>query len=188
MDADFAMFQELLNNSKTEEGVWARFYDRSVKTEQIGKDGLPVFENRTFVEIRTKNNTTDIYDQPADQEKIKRFPVEYQRYKIEKKQNDNGSPINQFAFLDAAQIDSLRVRGIFTVETLAELPDDKAKDLNITTERNLAKKFLDNAKDNKALVEWEKKEAEYTAEIEALQKKIAKLQAKLEEMATASKK
>lgn len=173
MDADFSMFQDLLNNSKGEEGVAARFYDRSVKTSKIDDNGMPVFENVTYVEIRMKDNNTDVYDQPADKEKIRRFPLEYQRYQLERKQIKDGTPLNQFAFLDAAQIDTLKVRGIFTVEALAELPEEKAAQLNVVREYELAAKFLANAKDNKALLEWQEKEKAYQDEIKKLQEALA---------------
>lgn len=176
MDADFAAFQELLNNCRREEGVFARFYDRSVKTGKLTKDGLPEFEDRTFVEIRIKDNNCDIYDQPADAEKISRFPVEYNRYLLAKKQITDGSPLEQFAFLTAAQIDALKVRGIFTVEALAEIDEQKALDLNIAAERELAVKFLQNAKGNGALLDWQKKEEAYKAEIAKLKEKIKELE------------
>lgn len=177
MDADFSMFQDLLNNSKGEEGVAARFYDRSVKTSKIDDNGMPVFENVTYVEIRMKDNNTDVYDQPADKEKIRRFPLEYQRYQLERKQIKDGTPLNQFAFLDAAQIDTLKVRGIFTVEALAELPEEKAVQLNVVREYELAAKFLANAKDNKVLLEWQEREKAYQDEIKKLQEEIATLKA-----------
>lgn len=185
MDADFSMFQDLLNNSKGEEGVAARFYDRSVKTSKIDDNGMPVFENVTYVEIRIKDNNTDVYDQPADKEKIRRFPLEYQRYQLERKQIKDGTPLNQFAFLDAAQIDTLKVRGIFTVETLAELPEEKAVQLNVVREYELAAKFLANAKDNKVLLEWQEREKAYQDEIKKLQEEIATLKKQLEQAASA---
>lgn len=184
MDADFSMFQDLLNNSKGEEGVTARFYDRSVKTSKINDNGMPVFENVTFVEIRMRNNYTDVYDQPVDPDKIRRFPAEYQRYQLERKQVENGTPLNQFAFLDAAQIDSLKVRGIFTVEALADLTAEQAVQLNITQEHELAVKFLANAKDNKVLLEWQEQEKAYQDEIKKLQEEIAALKKQLEQAAS----
>ena len=184
MDADFSMFQDLLNNSKGEEGVTARFYDRSVKTSKINDNGMPVFENVTFVEIRMRNNYTDVYDQPVDPDKIRRFPAEYQRYQLERKQVENGTPLNQFAFLDAAQIDSLKVRGIFTVEALADLTAEQAVQLNITQEHELAVKFLANAKDNKVLLEWQEQEKAYQNEIKKLQEEIAALKKQLEQAAS----
>ena len=90
---DFAMFEKFANNSGSEEGVAARFYDRAVKTGEVGENGLPKFKLVCFCEIRIKDNTSEIYDQPASEEKIRRFPAEYARYQLGKKQVVDGTPL-----------------------------------------------------------------------------------------------
>ena len=77
--------------------------------------------------------------------------------------------------MTAAEIESLKVRGIFTVEALAQLDEQKASQLDIEKERDLAKKFLANAKNNQALLQWQKKEESYKAEIKALQQELENL-------------
>ena len=87
--------------------------------------------------------------------------------------------------MDAAQIDTLKVRGIFTVEVLAELSEEKAAQLNVVREHELAAKFLANAKDNKVLLEWQEQEKTYQDEIKKLQEEIAALKKQLEQAASA---
>ena len=140
---DFAMFEKIANNSCSEEGVVARFYDRAVKTGEVGANGLPKFRLACFCEIRIKDNNSEVYDQPATAEKIRRFPVEYARYQLGKKQVVEGTPLEQFAFLNRAEVETLKVHGIFTVEALNEMPEDKAVQLGIADERHLAQKFLE---------------------------------------------
>ena len=181
MDSDFLMFQKLLNETTQEKDVFARFYDRPVKTDKIGKNGMPVIENRTFVEIKMTNNTTEVYDQPATEDKVRRFPVEYQRYKLAQKQSAEGTPLEMFAFLDAAEIESLKMRGIFTVEALAALDKETAEKLDIAEQQNRAEKFLAVSKNNSVIDEFVKKETEYKAEIENLQAQIAELKKKIKE-------
>lgn len=181
MDSDFLMFQKLLNETTQEKDVFARFYDRPVKTDKIGKNGMPVIENRTFVEIKMTNNTTEVYDQPATEDKVRRFPVEYQRYKLAQKQSAEGTPLEMFAFLDAAEIESLKMRGIFTVEALAALGKETAEKLDIAEQQNRAEKFLAVSKNNSVIDEFAKKETEYKAEIENLQAQIAELKKKIKE-------
>lgn len=172
---DFITFQNMVQNHNPQDGIAARFYDKAIKTDNISKDGLPIFINRCFVEIRIKDNNDEVFDQPATADKIHRFPVEYARYQLGKKQVATGTPLEQFAFLTAAEIESLKVRGIFTVEALAQLDEQKASQLDIEKERDLAKKFLANAKNNQALLQWQKKEESYKAEIEALQQELENL-------------
>lgn len=174
MDADFAMFQKLINGSKTEEGVFARFYNRAVKTGNVKENGLPEFVNRVYVEIRIRDNN-DVVDRKATQEDFSRFPVEYNRFMLEQKQIESGTPLNQFAFLDAVQLENCKFRGVFTVEMLSSLDDDKAKLLGLTEEKELANKFLEISKNNKKIDDFAKKEKKYKDEIKALKEEIARL-------------
>ena len=173
---DFMAFQSMVQNQNSQDNISARFYDKAVKTNQLSKDGLPIFINRCFVEIRIKDNNCEIYDQPASPEKIKQFPVEYARYQLARKQVEQGTPLEQFAFLTAAEIESLKVRGIFTVEALASLDVEKASGLELQEQQKLAKRFMAQAKDNKILQEWQQKEDKYLEEIKALKEKITELQ------------
>jgi hypothetical protein len=177
---DFAMFQNMIDNSKREEGVVARFYDRPIKSSEIGNNGLPMFIDKTFVEIRVKDNA-DVFNQPASEEYIRRFPVEYNRYLLEKKQITEGTPLNMFAFLTAAQFETCKSRGIFTVEVLAGIEDERAKALNLEQEKALAVKFMEGAKGNKAIAEFAKKEKEYKAKIKKLEEEIKALKATKDE-------
>ena len=176
MALDFDLFQQMIdaNKSKADKDVAARFYDRAVKTDALDENGLPVFKNVCFVEIRVRDSY-DVFDQPATADKIKRFPTEYNRYLLSKKQIEKGAPLEQFAFLSAAEVESLKYRGIFTVEALSELSDEKAQDLGVVRERALAIKFLDNAKANAKINLWQKKEEFYLSEIARLKEQIAQL-------------
>lgn len=182
-DIDFAAFQGMLSQ-KEETGVFARFYDRSVKTEKTDKNGLPVFDDVCYVRIQIKDNNTDIFDQPADEEKKRRFPVEFNRYLLSKKQIESGTPLEQFAFLTGAQIDTLKYRGIFTVEALSSLTEAQAQDLNVSKERELGIKFAEMAKNNAGLDVFQKKEDELVAKISSLENELSNKLAEIEDLKT----
>ena len=184
---DFSLFDKIAQNTNPEDGIVARFYDRSVKTEEVTKDGFPVFKNVCFVEIRIKDNPSEIYDQPATKEKIERFPAAYARYQLMKKQIKEGTPLEQFAFLTAGEIESLKIRGIFTVEALAELDEEKAVQLEIGRERELAQKFLAASAHNSEISSWQKQEEKYRQTIAQLQNKVEQLQAQLRESTETAK-
>lgn len=169
---DFATFEKIAAGTSAEDGVSARFYDRAVKTGALSADGLPQFKMQCFCEIRIKDNNSEVYDQPATEDKIRRFPKEYACYRLAKKEAENGTPLQQFAFLDAAEIESLKLRGIFTVEVLAGLSDERAAELGLTEEKALAVKFVEQARGNLNLAQWQKKENEYLQKIKMLESKI----------------
>lgn len=174
MEADFNLFQSMLNNQKSEDGVFAEFYDKTLKTDEFTDKGLPVFKSKTYIKIRLRDNN-DVYDQPANDENIRRFPVEYNRYLLNKKEIEKGTPLNQFSFLTVAQLDICNFRGIFTVERLANLTDEQASSLGLSEEKDLALKFIDVSKNNSVIADFEKKEKAYKAEIKKLKAEIERL-------------
>lgn len=181
MDADFLTFKNAIEGAKSEQDTFARFYDRSVKTDEFNpKTGTPVFKNVCYVEIRIKNNNTDIYDQPATEEKIARFPAAYNRYLLSKKEVDNGTPLEHFSFLTAAQVDTLKYHGILTIEKLNDLTPSQAQDLDLVKEYETAKQFVSGAKAQLSQIEWQNKVA-------ALQKRIQELEKCIETMKTKEK-
>ena len=181
MDMDYALFQQVIGQSESEKNVAARFYDKAVKTNEVAKNGLPIFKNVTYIEIRLKDNSTEVFNQPATDEKIRRFPKEYALYQLSKKQVENGTPLEQFAFLTAAEIATCKSRGVFTVEALAGLDIDKVQSLGLQDEHVLAEMFLEKSNNNKMLDDFAKKEVEYERALEALREQLAVVQRALNE-------
>lgn len=178
---DYALFQQVIGQSESEKNVAARFYDKAVKTNEVAKNGLPIFKNVTYIEIRLKDNSTEVFNQPATDEKIRRFPKEYALYQLSKKQVENGTPLEQFAFLTAAEIATCKSRGVFTVEALAGLDIDKVQSLGLQDEHVLAEMFLEKSNNNKMLDDFAKKEVEYERALEALRGQLAVVQRALNE-------
>ncbi|MBQ8481962.1 MAG: hypothetical protein IJ532_05460 [Alphaproteobacteria bacterium] len=172
MDFDFAMFRQFADNTNDDRNVAARFYDKAVKTTAMNDNGLPIFKNVTYVEIRLKDNNTEVFNQPASPEKIERFPREYALYKMAKAQIKEGTPLEQFAFLTAAEIATCKNRGIFTVEALANLSDDKVKSLGLQNEHKFAEIFMRNAKSNNKVADFARKEKEYADKIAEYKEKF----------------
>ncbi len=180
MDMDFNLFRQVADSATDERNVAARFYDKAVKTDQLTSGGLPIFKNVTYVEIRLKDNTTEVFNQPATPEKIRRFPREYALYCQAKENVKDGTPINQFAFLTAAEVATCHNRGIWTVEALAALSPEKALDLGLTKEVETAQLFLQTAKDNRFLSHLAGKEKEYLNQIAELQRQVTELKKQVE--------
>lgn len=181
MDMDYALFQQVIGQGESEKNVAARFYDKAVKTNEVAKNGLPVFKNVTYIEIRLKDNSTEVFNQPATDEKIRRFPKEYALYQLSKKQVENGTPLEQFAFLTAAEIATCKSRGVFTVEALAGLDINKVQSLGLQDEHVLAEMFLEKSNNNKMLDDFAKKEVEYERALETLREQLAVVQRALNE-------
>lgn len=174
---DFRTYQNLINKNKhqAEENVVARFYDRTIKTADIDERGLPIFKTICYCEIRIKDNTTEVFDQPASKDKIERFPLEYARYQLSKKQVETGTLLEQFAFLTLSEIERCKHRGIFTVEALADLSDEHANELGLETEVKAARIFVENGAKLKSVIEAEEIRQKYCKKIAELEKQIKEL-------------
>lgn len=172
---DFNSFNKFASAPATEDGVAARFYDRTIKTDKLDAQGFPVFAEVCFCEIRLKDNVSEVFDQPATIDKIRRFPREYAHYQQIRKQAAEGTPLEQFAFLSKPEIEALKVRGIYSVESLGALDDDKSNSLGIARERDQARKFIEQAQNNQCIEKWRRKEEQYLARIARLEEDIASL-------------
>jgi hypothetical protein len=75
MDMDFSLFQQIVNRSDENKNVVARFYDKAVKTDMLNDKGFPIFKNITYIEIRLKDNSSEVFNQPATAEKLSVFPM-----------------------------------------------------------------------------------------------------------------
>ena len=166
-DLDFAMFNSFVQSGQKEEGVYARFFDKWVKTGNIQENGIPEYVERVYIEIKVKNST-DTPVRPATEEDIRRFPREYAFYMNQKKKKVDGTPLNMFAFLNVPQLEVCQIKGITTIEELAALDDEKATAFSLTGAKSLALKFLDIAKDNQAIAKYEEEIKALKSEIETL--------------------
>lgn len=165
---DYNIFDSYLRNSNNEQGVFARFHDKWIKTGKIKENGMPEFVQKTYVEIKVKGSV-DAPDKPATEEDMMRFPREYAFYKNKKEKQKEGTPLALFAFLTAPEVEACDLKGVYTVEDLARLTDEQAMSLNLLDGRNMARRFMLMARDNAAIAEFE-------AENERLKQKIATLE------------
>ena len=172
---DFATYQNLINQNKhrQDNSLSVRFYDKPIKTDKLNDNGIPVFKSVCYCEIRIKDNTTEVFDQPATKDKIERFPIEYARYQMMKEKTIQGTPLEMFAFLSATEIETCKYRGIFTVEALAELTVEQAQNLQLLNEYKMAQKFVLLSKNINDVSKLEKKYQNQIAKLEERIKEIS---------------
>lgn len=172
----FEVFSSMLNQ-RSENNVFAKFHNKWVKTGKIKENGLPEFVEKLYIEIKIKGNT-DVSDRPAEETDLMRFPREYAYFKNKEEKMKQGTPLNQFAFLTAPEIEECDNKGILTVEDLAGLTDEQAKSINMVQAKELAIRFLQMAKDNQAIAKFEEQLKKLEAENEKLKDEIKALKSK----------
>ena len=174
---DFATYQNLItqNKHRQDNSLSARFYDKMLKTEKTDDNGIPVVKSVCYCEIRLKDNTTEVFDQPATKDKIDRFPVEYARYQISKEKTKQGTPLEMFAFLTACEIEACKYRGIYTIEALADINKEQASELNLEQEHLSAQKFISFSKNIKNMITFEEEKEKYQKRIRELEDRLKEL-------------
>lgn len=144
----------------SEEGVRARFFKQKVvlgfASQQKGEE---VTEDRDFVEIVVIGMDKQIVTTEAKQQHKERFPEEWAAYRRGESPSLNGTPIEDWPLIPEAQLKSLRVLNIYTVEDVAGLTDAGIQKVGMGGYklRDAAKKFVQLQGGDKAAVDALKK-------------------------------
>jgi hypothetical protein len=169
----YEVFSSMLNQ-RVDNNVFAKFHKKWIRTGNVLDNGMPEFVEKLYIQIRIKGSTDEV-DRPVDETDMMRFPREYAFFKNKEEKSKQGTPLNQFAFLSVPELEKCENKGIFTVEDLAGITDEQAKDINLTNAKDLAIKFLEMAKNNLVIVKYEKEIKELKAENEKLRDEIKAL-------------
>lgn len=148
------------------------FYQKAVQNNfKTARAGVPVFEDKDFIRIRTGDKNF-IYDQPVNDEHKARYSKEFDNYKRGNLTPLIGVPLEEWAQISASQLETLKYHGLRTVEEVAGLTDATAVNLGMGFPgvKANAIKFIESRKD----VEMQSKQDAYIAALEA---KIAALTA-----------
>lgn len=143
--------------------------------------GPPMMQDRLAVEARVDRvlkaqpptSPNNIAERTA-WERAEYIRPSYEKWKRGEKLPETGTPIAVLNFLRPEEAQVLKMAGVLTVEDLAGLLDTNMQQVKLPAmreKRAQAKKFLEAADANKALV----KMAEQDAEIEALKAQMADL-------------
>lgn len=163
--------------------LWVQFYLRPEKNERkTAEAGRPIFDEIVFVKIMIPGDKNLVFDQPADPEYQRRFPKQWERFKAGQQQATEGTPLEAVTWLTVGQVAEFKALNIFTVEQLADVPDQLAQKFMGAFEiRRKAQAFLEAAKGEAAT-------SKLAAELEKRDQQIAALQKQMEDLVKASQK
>ena len=162
-----------------EDGVFATFYDEAIKDEaETEKQGVPVFVERVFINIKIPNQVDNI-SRPAQDADKKRFPLSWQAYQTGREPLDGGIPLEEWPQLTVSELKVCHAVGLKTVEQLAEISDSGVHRLGMGghSMKTRAGKYL-NARGEEDRLRSRVKELE--AKVKELEAEIAKLEEKAE--------
>jgi hypothetical protein len=145
--------------------------------------GRPIYEDREYVKILVKGQDKQVFVREVTLEDKQRFPNAYAAFKRGIEAPVTGTPVEMLG-LGPSSVEMMRIKGIRTVEDLAELGDDGLQGIG-TGARDLqakAKAFLGRTSSKaveleQALAAERAKTAALQAQMEALGQQVAELAA-----------
>lgn len=164
----------------------AEFFMFAVRNNFKSKEAnRPIFEEKEFIRFFMPGGGT--WEREVKPKDIQERPKQYQAFKDNQEQIDDGTPLNMWVLLNKAQVEELKALGIRTVEELAEASEAILQGgLGIRKLQGKASSWLKATKQKafatKLTDELEKRDEE----IEMLKKQISKLQQTFDASAVAA--
>ena len=134
---------------ETDEGdkkLLVMFYLEAVKNEfESAQQGRPIFKDVPMIKILIPGSK-DPTVQKVNENYIRRFPRQWERFQKQMEQIVDGTPLDQVPFLTVSQIAELKAFNCFTLEQLAGMSDQAGqKFMGIQALKQKAQKYLDAA-------------------------------------------
>lgn len=119
-----AIEQEVINNIINPEGfrVPIEFFTKSVQDSLQSKEqGRPVYVEKTFIKHYISKLSVHVAE--ATEEDFQKYAKQYEAFKNNKKQREDGIPVGMLPAITQAEIDNLEACKVYTIERLASAPE-----------------------------------------------------------------
>lgn len=163
--------------------VW--FYKHPVFNQSRSEnEGRPCYDDRDFIHIQHPGETQQIMERPATQVDARRFPQQWAAYQQSMPQKIEGTLIDLLFPGKPSISEGLKASGVHTVEQLANISADGMNNLGMAAQEyvNMAKRFIDSAKDGKEFHAMKRALDESHSQIRVLQQQVQSLVAQIGKM------
>ncbi|MFZ9649886.1 MAG: hypothetical protein ACO29C_07325 [Fluviibacter sp.] len=178
-------------NNEEDSRLHVRFYLEPVEqTARSIKESRRIFEDTEFIEIMIPGDKLNIIKRqvwPIDKQ---RFAQQYARFKQGLADQTVGTPLSELVFITASKVKEYEFFGIKTIEQLAGAADGSdagQRMMGFNSDKQKANAFLAAAKGNAPINELRAKLDERDNVIEAMQRQMQEMNAKLEAQSTKRK-
>lgn len=164
-----------------------KFAKRSVQNqEESAQKGHPVFDDKDYIQILVPGDANSKVDREIRAADLQNPEIAklYEHWKRGLEAPLTGTPLEQWPVVNAAQVDTLRVVNIRTVEQLAEVSDQNVTHLGMgyDTLRKQAANWLAAAKDASHLTKMQAQHDELQAQYEATRRQLDEVMAELRQL------
>tara|TARA_R110000868_G_scaffold3733_2_gene23103 strand:- start:1549 stop:2175 length:627 start_codon:yes stop_codon:yes gene_type:complete len=117
-----------------DDALWVKFYDQPRLNEfQSEQQQRPVFDDVTYIEIRTPGDQLNIIQTPARPIHQQRFPRQWAHYKNTHggEEMHNGTPLTHWPILTPAAVEMLKHYKFHTVDQIAFASDQQVESIGM---------------------------------------------------------
>ena len=106
------------------DGCTPMFYMKEVQNKARSKaEGRICFDQKEYVEIFVPGDKTLRPNRPVAEADKKRWPQAYARFQATQEETLDGTPVDQWPYLNRAQVAEMKANGVMTVEAIADCAD-----------------------------------------------------------------
>ena len=185
MEADFGMTQQAMrehDRHRGDENLYVQFFMHPLqdKTKTL-EEGRPIFIDTEYVRIMVPGDKGNVIMREVRDDDRSRFPKQYQAFKNDEAEIVEGTPLDKWNFVSAAQVEELKYFGIRTVENLANVTDTNAqKFMGINMLRERAREYIEATASDAPIAQLQSEVAARDATIEEQATLLADLTKRLE--------
>lgn len=159
----------------TVKGLRVRFHLHPVKDQaKTVEQGRPIYVMREYVEIKFMGDSNEVINRPASPEDKQKYAAAYAAFLAQGEQVKDGTPLNLWPMLNAAEVLELNGVGFYTIEKLAEQEGGESSFIREKAQR--AKQYIAVAKDNSELLRLQEELKSVTQERDTLRMQVGRLE------------
>ena len=190
MEADFGMTQQAMrehDRHRGDENLYVQFFSHPMQDKaKTLEEGRPIFVDTEYIRIMVPGDKSNVVMRSVREDDRQRFPKQYQAFKNDEEEILEGTPLDKWNFVSAAQVEELKYFGIRTVENLANVTDTNAqKFMGINLLRQKAQEYIAAASSEAPIAQLQEELsardatiAEQASLLADMQERLAALEAK----------
>lgn len=165
------------------------FFHPHLDKEKTDEAGRPIYYDREYIEIIVPGDRNNTVNRPVRDSDKQRFPRMYQAFKQGAQQRVTGTPLESWPLLNRSQVEELKHFRIYTVEQLANVPDNlKQQFMGINALQQRAKDFIEAARGVASTQQFRDELEKKDAQISALTQAVNELTQAVKELKTSKSK
>ena len=189
-EADFGMTQQAMrehDRHRGDENLYVQFFSHPMQDKaKTLEEGRPIFVDTEYIRIMVPGDKGNVVMRSVREDDRQRFPKQYQAFKNDEEEILEGTPLDKWNFVSAAQVEELKYFGIRTVENLANVTDTNAqKFMGINLLRQKAQEYIAAASSEAPIAQLQEELsardatiAEQASLLADMQERLAALEAK----------